>query len=408
MFTETKLATVDSSPYFERVLRHALEHGLVDGTRLEAMKREGAKGIVQLATFFSTAHLRPSLEAARTRLVTLVSLALEADSGRRMDAAARLLNEKSLLALSKSGADRLRQLLALPTDRLLSDDDTYREDEKRFLSWRTLDEPVTFARYLAERRDREANRDHIALAYHLAEGLGLDRASVQSLDISSESLVNSALLVLYAEKKPKGFFSVDRFVALHDAARSKRSNTFALLDDWVQDMPPALQRLLEAEKEHFLKQVLPVIRTESASEICNNHERFAGLFFFDGHSLDEIAHHDMGQAEQWRAIMGHYGSHTDVQCAVLLCVATGVEPVQSLRKKDATAIWMNYRTSGFDDDAVSTFIEDIAPFEYQDDLRRLWEEDLAQEAEAHLDADQDGALLYLNQTCRSSWTQRSD
>src|SRR5690606_14147460 len=101
-------------------------------------------------------------------------------------------------------------------------------------------------------------------------------------------------------------------------------------------------------------------------------------------------------------------SHTDVQCAVLLCVATGVEPVQSLRKKDATAIWMNYRTSGFDDDAVSTFIEDIAPFEYQDDLRRLWEEDLAQEAEAHLDADQDGALLYLNQTCRSSWTQRSD
>jgi len=408
MFTETSLATVDSSPYFERVLRHAIEHGLVGDTRLEAMKREGAKGMVQLATFFSTAHLRPALEAARTRLVTLVSLALEADSGRRMDTAARLLNEKSLLALSKSGADRLRQLLALPTDRLLSDDDLYREDEKRFLAWRTLDEPVTFARYLAERREREANRDHIALAYHLAERLGMDRTSVQSLDISSESLVNSALLALYAEKRPQGFFSTDRFMALHEAARSKRTSTFALLDEWMADMPPALQRLAEAEKERFLKQVLPVIRHESASEICTNHDRFAGLFFFDGHSLDEIARHDAGQAEQWRAITGAHGSHTDVQCAVLLCVATGVEPVPSLRKKDATAIWMNYRTSGFDDEAVADFIDSIAPFEYQDDLRRLWDEDLSQEAEAHLDADKDSALLYLNQTCRSSWTQRSD
>src|SRR5690606_13604546 len=102
MFTETSLATVDSSPYFERVLRYAIEQGLIDDVRLEAMKREGAKGIVQLAQFFSTAHLRPALESARTRLVTLVSLALEADSGRRMDTASRLLKEKSLLALSKS------------------------------------------------------------------------------------------------------------------------------------------------------------------------------------------------------------------------------------------------------------------------------------------------------------------
>ncbi len=408
MFTETSLATVDSSPYFERVLRYAIEQGLIDDARLEAMKREGAKGIVQLAKFFSTAHLRPALESARTRLVTLVSLALEADSGRRMDTAARLLKEKSLLALSKSGADRLRQLLALPTDRLLSEDDLYREDEKRFLAWRTLEEPVTFARYLAERREREANRDHIDLAYRLAERLGLDRDSAQSLDISSESLVNSALLVLYAEKKPQGFFSVDRFAALHETARSKQTDHFGLLDEWAQEMPPALQRLIESEKENFLTQVLPIIRHESASKICNDHERFAGLFFFDGHSLDEIAHHDLGRAEQWRAVTGNHGSHTDVQCAVLLCVATGVEPVPSLRKKDATAIWMNYRTSGFDDTAVSDFIENVAPFEYQDDLRRLWEEDLAHEAEAHLDADKDSALLYLNQTCRCSWTQRSD
>ena len=50
MSSDTVLATVDNRPYFERVLRHALKEGLVDAARLDAIRREGAKGIVQLAT----------------------------------------------------------------------------------------------------------------------------------------------------------------------------------------------------------------------------------------------------------------------------------------------------------------------------------------------------------------------
>mgnify|MGYP007095742936 FL=1 len=96
----TSIATVDSRPYFERALCHARAEGLVDAARLEAIHREGAKGIVQLAAYFSTANLRPELEAARTRLVTLVGLALEAESGGKLDVAARLLRDKTLLALS--------------------------------------------------------------------------------------------------------------------------------------------------------------------------------------------------------------------------------------------------------------------------------------------------------------------
>lgn len=90
MFSETAVAKVDARPYFERVLCHALKEGLVDEARLASIRREGAKGIVQLAGFFGTANLRPELEAARTRLVTLVGLALEAEAGGQLDAAARL------------------------------------------------------------------------------------------------------------------------------------------------------------------------------------------------------------------------------------------------------------------------------------------------------------------------------
>ena len=141
------IATVDSRPYFERVLRHALKESLIDAARLDGIRREGAKGIVQLASFFSTANLRPELEAARGRLVTLVGLALEAESGGKLDVAARLLRDKTLLALSKAGADRLRRLHALPTERLLGAPEIFRESEKEFLDQCTSEPVITYARY---------------------------------------------------------------------------------------------------------------------------------------------------------------------------------------------------------------------------------------------------------------------
>ena len=58
MSSDTAIATVDASPYFERVLRHAVKEGYVDALRLDAIRREGAKGIVQLAAYFGTANLR--------------------------------------------------------------------------------------------------------------------------------------------------------------------------------------------------------------------------------------------------------------------------------------------------------------------------------------------------------------
>lgn len=406
MSSKSNLATVDTSPYFERALRHAIEHGVVDAARLEAMKREGAKGVVQLAAFFSTAHLRPELEAARTRLVTLVSLCLEVESGRKLDTAAVMLREKTLLALSKAGADRLRQLLALPSDNILTDERWLREDEKSFLAYRTLDEPVTFARYLFERRTREKNRDHIELAYCLAERLGLSREAARDLSIPSESVINSALLVLYTSRNPSTLFNQAGFVALHAAARKKRTPSFPDIQDWV---PPALHRLLDKAQEHFITRVLPIIKSASAQEILRDTESFAGLFHFDEGGIDDIASHDRALAEQWRKITGQQGSHPDVQCTVLLSVATGLAPVRSLRKQDAIAIWEGYRAAGFDDDAVAQFIDEVVPFEYQDDLTRLWEDDLSIEASAQLDdSDVDSVLAYLQDTCRTSWKKRVD
>uniref|UniRef100_UPI0026133B6D hypothetical protein n=1 Tax=uncultured Zoogloea sp. TaxID=160237 RepID=UPI0026133B6D len=254
----TAIATVDSRPYFERVLCHARAEGLIDAARLEAIHREGAKGIVQLAAHFSTANLRPALEAARTRLVTLVGLALEAESGGKLDVAARLLRDKTLLALSKAGADRLRRLHALPTERLLGAPEIFRESEKEFLDKCTSEPVITYARYLAEHAARERNQHYIDAAYWLAERFGVARADAQEWHVFCESVINSALLVLFTEKKPGGFFSVDRFLKLAEAAGKKRGSGFGVLDAWLADAPPAIRRVTERECARLTADVLPV------------------------------------------------------------------------------------------------------------------------------------------------------
>lgn len=401
---ESALARIDSRPFFERVLAHGLDTGLIGDARVDTLKREGAKAIVQLAAFFGTANLRPELEAARLRLVTLVSLALEADAGGRPEAAVSALATKSLLTLSKSGADRLRALLKLPEHDILEPPSHSAEAEKAALARWTFDEPISFARYLAERRSRENRQALHELSYWLGGKFGLDRDHLQSAHVPCDSIINSVLLVLFAEKKPKGLFSAERFRKLHAAACKKRKHDFSLLEDWRAEITPAMRRQLDQACQRFTEQVLPLIRKHEAVDMLREQERFSGLFFFDAADIEELTHHDKAREKTWRKITGGKGEHTDVQCTVLLMVATGLEPTPSLRKKDAVQIWRNFTTSGFDDKAVTDFIENLTPFEYQADIRRLWQDDLADEARLNLDnEDQDHVLAYLHDTCRAGW-----
>lgn len=402
------ITTIDKRPGFERALCHGLQQGLIDPARLDRLKTEGAKAIVQLAGFFDTAHQRPALEAARTRLLTLVSLTLDAESGGNLDAAARLLRERSLQALSRAGADRLRSLIRLPTDLLLLPTSSLDLQERAQLSKWTLDEPMNYVRYLVERRRRETNLATLELAYTLAGHFGVSRDTVQGWHVGCESLFNSVLLSLFAEKTPRGFFSAERFTALHAAARRKRGSTFARVETWQESLPPLQQRVFERARSDFLSRVLPLLKTHEATEILRDQDRFCGLFFIEADGLDEIGHRDHLTAQQWHKLTGGLGSHPDVQCTLLLRVAAGLPPSPGLRRKDALLLWQQHRQHGFDEAAVEHFIETRVPFEYQSDIRHLWQQDLGPEARLHLDDDQHRALDYLHETCRADWKRKSD
>ncbi|KAI5912321.1 hypothetical protein PA01_18995 [Azoarcus sp. PA01] len=405
MSSNTDLATVDTRPYFEQVLRYGLSQRLIDSERLTAIRREGAKGIVQLAGFFGTANLRPELEAARTRLVTLVSLTLESASGGKLGPAAELLRQKSLLSLSKAGADALRVLLRLPEDLILEPAHALPQVEKQMLSLWTLDEPMTHARYQEERNRRESILAQHELSYWLAGKLGVARKELQ-MNESCEAVINSALLVLFVDRKPKKLFSAGQFIELHAVACRKKKQDFPALDEWSKEAPSAIEGALREAQENFLANILPTLRRHAAADFIPREDvgALAGVFFFNNSGLDELTHHDQETEDAWRKITGGKGEHPDVMCTVLLMVATGLEPRPALRKKDAVSIRENFRSRGFDEAAVAEFIQRVVPFQYQSDVRHLWAEDLGPEARVELnDEDEDHVLAYLHDTCRATY-----
>jgi hypothetical protein len=179
-------------------------------------------------------------------------------------------------------------------------------------------------------------------------------------------------------KKPGGFFSVDRFTKLADAARKKRGAGFGLLDAWLADAPPAIRRLLERNARASAPRCCPCCATPRHRDLPQPGPLLRPVLL-RRHSVSEITHHDKARAEEWQRITGTQGEHVDVQCGVLLMVACGLEPARSLRKKDALPSGTPSAPPA-STTAVARFIDNVVPFEYQADIRRMWDDDLGPEA----------------------------
>ena len=108
------VALHDARSYFEQALQYGVQHGILDAARLAAINADAPKGMVQIARYFGSEFLRPELEKARERMVNLISLCLQHDSGGDLHRAAVALREHSLLSRSKGGSDMLKALIVMP------------------------------------------------------------------------------------------------------------------------------------------------------------------------------------------------------------------------------------------------------------------------------------------------------
>jgi hypothetical protein len=189
------IALFDRRPFFEKVLAYGLEHGIIDQAKLDAIAIEAPKGMVQIARYFGSEFLRPELEAARDRIVNLVSLNLEHHSGGELRPAAEALQGNSLLSRSKGASDMLKALIVMPQSSHFGMNEAagFRDEHIPLLAKWSL-------RSLAEYRAELAQRSQIALsiqaALWFAEKFGMDADELEDAGRDAEAVIRTALLML--------------------------------------------------------------------------------------------------------------------------------------------------------------------------------------------------------------------
>ena len=401
------LAAFDGRPFFDRALRHGVAHGMISGERLALIEDEFAKGIVQIANYFGTAHLRPNLELAARRMAALVSLYLEEQAAGDLRVAASLLRDKTLLSLSKGGSEMLKRLHAMPKSIVAGGEPE--ESQQAFLDLQTAAGSVALADYQKDVAERQEVQLQIAFLGWLAKKLG---ATSKEARDDADGLVHSAMLVLYVDGAELRFPTPSGFVRLIAAARRARARlNVGRLETFLVDAPEDFQRLTRLSMERFVADLLPLIRRPdtSADGLLNAQSPF---YFFTRVDIDDCGkEYTRLVAKEWARVTRGEDDNPAVLASIFFLVATGFPAKALMLQKDAKALIQVFRERGFDTRAVIGYIREHAPESIQKDLIRVWEDDLKVEAEGRL-ADDDPnmpdshmarALEYLRTTCHVSW-----
>lgn len=410
----TTLATLDQRPFFEKALRYGVGEGLITPLRQESLQEELARGTVQIAQYFGTAHLRPELELARHRMVNLISLYLEYFSDGDLPLAAKSLSDKTLLAHSKAGSEMLKRLHAMPESAVLLDDQRITPEEQRAeLDDKTAARTLSLAAYRAEYAARQENQCHINLAYWLGVRMGVARRDMDDAD----SLIQSAMLVLFVEPVALKIPSRTSFVRLLKAAQKSAARlNEAHFKAFFKEVPEDLREHARQAMEHFLTQNLPQIRAlkgQSIDQLLHS-ESGASRYFIQANLDDDARAYHRLVAREWDRVTRGESDDPAVLATVFLLIATGFAPKASLLKREAKALVRVFRNSGLDSKAVRRFISEHAPASQHDDLNKFWADDLQPEAEQQLadidplwpDTHMDRALNYLKKTCCATWKGR--
>jgi len=407
----TALATFDRRPFFDKALRYGIERGIIAPERLQVMQEDFAKGIVQIANFFGTAHLRPELELALRRMVNLISLHLEDMSGGDLQIAAASLRDKTFLSHSKAGSDMLKRLHALPDSTVMVGGPVSPESQRAYLDEKTASAMISLTDYQEELAVRQENQSTIDFSFWLAKKLGISRDDVDDAD----SLIRSAMLVIFVDQAELQFPTRTAFVRLVKAARSAKAKLDeGRLHAFLKDAPIEFQRLARRAMQRFIDKDLPQIRAAGSSADKLLYGDSVEIYFVR-ESLDEdVREYDRLVAREWDRVTRGEADDPAVLATVFLFLATGLPPKASMLLREAKEVIRVFRTSGFDSQAVIDFVVNHAPEAIREDLQKSWADDLQGEAEEQLsdndpnwpDTYMERGLEYLRKTCRAAWKGR--
>lgn len=421
------VALHDARPFFEKALHHGVQQGLIGPGKLDAIRAEAPKGMVQIARYFGSEYLRPELEKARDRLVNLVSLHLEHASGGDLRKAAELLREHSLLSRSKAGSDWLKALIAMPQT------SHFGMNERGGFTDRHIPLLADWSlRSLAEVRTELARRTAAAqvidAALWMAAGLGLDADALAEAEPDADAVIRTALLtracggsempdwvafekmVLALRRRGGASATTATRTARKAAAAAPASardpkppsggQTIALA--LPAGLPAEWQPVVEAARQSVLADLPKILDARVAPRtLFDQTPAFMGRYFWIEDGLSEVDHHDRTASAQWNQLTGGHSDDSTL-LTLLLGVAVGTPPKSVLTERAAATLIRKVRKSGLDSASAHAWIRRHAPAALQDDLAALWEGFVA-EAQATLRSDHDvqlkDALALLRREC---------
>ena len=421
------VALHDARPFFEKALHHGVQHGLIGPGKLDAIRAEAPKGMVQIARYFGSEYLRPELEKARDRLVNLVSLHLEHASGGDLRKAAELLREHSLLSRSKAGSDWLKALIAMPQT------SHFGMNERGGFTDRHIPLLADWSlRSLADVRTELARRTAAAqvidAALWMAAGLGLDADALAEAEPDADAVIRTALLtracggsempdwvafekMVLALRRRGGASATTATrparkaaAAAPAAARAPKpppgGQTIALA--LPAGLPAEWQPVVEAARLSVLADLPKILDARVAPRtLFDQTPAFMGRYFWIEDGLSEVDHHDRTASAQWNQLTGGHSDDSTL-LTLLLGVAVGAPPKSVLTERAAATLIRKVRKSGLDNVSAHAWIRRHAPAALQDDLAALWDNFVA-EAQATLRSDHDvqlkDALALLRREC---------
>lgn len=408
------LALHDGRPFFDKVLAHGVQRGILDAERLAAIHTDAPKGIVQIARYFGSEFLRPELEKARDRMVNLISLNLLEASGGDLDQAAVLLRDNSLLSRSKGGSDMLRRMIAMPESSnfgLVAHTDA---EVPQLALWSLR----SHAEYRSELARRSQAAQAIAAAEWVAGQYGLDTDELEAAGADAEAVVRTGLLLqAVAPAAMDDWPSTAGFTQLVMARRKKKSALPETLP-----MPPGLPAALRGAVEPLADAVLADLRrllapSTNLRTLLRPMGSFRARYFLLDDPLAEVDDYHRGlddlapdgddaepprpASKTWvRAVQGHDDEHSLL--TLFVCLAAGVPKKTLLTEKTAASLVRKVRKSGWQPSLAEDFIRTQGPGVHEEDYLALWRS-FVQEAEKTLLSDMDyqlrDALALLRREC---------
>lgn len=399
------VSTYDARPFFEKALAHGVRHGLIDAKVEQAMRTDGAKGMVQIADFFGTAFLRANLELARQRIVTLASLYLEDFSGGDLHKAALSLRDHTFLSHSRGGSEMLKALHAMPKSTLFGD--LEQEPVKDFLAeWSSLGLQIypAYRAALAERREIVRLLDAAAW---FAGQMGIARTTLSGSSVderylaSAEAVIRTATLLRLGKDSDCPNRADFARLVLGLRKKSAAPRMKKLLKTAMEGLPEQYRDIEQAIRGQIEQFDLPKILDESLAldALLNQLEL---RYFLRPTGIDEISEYDAMVSAEWHKIMkGRI--EPDARLTVFLCLAAGAAPKPTVSEASAKTIVRKLRVNGIDTAAVQRFIEQSAPFDLRESLLSLWQDEFLPDAEMALldgaDAKYVGAMKFLRENC---------